>query len=118
MESIYIIKLLTNYGDMLVGIKNHIEKAVSIEIDEALLLAAKDRFKSDEHIEVILCDSSTELASIIKGINKPILFFWMPIILDLELERVKRRHLLYQNYSYYKKWISIIMSFNLMMEDI
>ena len=71
----YFIETGTCYGDMLVGIKNHVKKAISIEIDKKLFLSAVNRFENDEHIEIILGDSSTMLPSILKGIDKPTLFY-------------------------------------------
>ena len=71
----YFVETGTCYGDMLMGIKNHVKKAVSIEIDKELFLSAVNRFENDEHIEIILGDSSTMLPSIIKGIDKPTLFY-------------------------------------------
>ena len=67
----YFIETGTCYGDMLAGIKNHLIKAISIEIDETLFKSAEDRFKNDEHIEILLGDSSTKLPSIINVIDKP-----------------------------------------------
>ena len=71
----YFVETGTCYGDMLMGIKNHVKKAISIEIDKKLFLSAVKRFENDEHIEIILGDSSTMLPSIIKGIDKPTLFY-------------------------------------------
>jgi len=71
----YFVETGTCYGDMLMGIKNHVKKAISIEIDKKLFLSAVKRFENDEHIEIILGDSSTMLPSILKGIDKPTLFY-------------------------------------------
>ena len=65
----------TCYGDMLAGIKNHVEKAVSVEIDENLYQAAQNRFINDEHVKIILGDSADILPAIVKEIDKPTLFY-------------------------------------------
>ena len=43
----YFVETGTCYGDMLAGIKNHVKRAISIEVDEALFLTAQNRFKND-----------------------------------------------------------------------
>ena len=71
----YFIETGTCYGDMLAGIKNHVEKAVSVEIDENLHHAAQNRFINDEHVKIILGDSADILPAIVKEIDKPTLFY-------------------------------------------
>ena len=71
----YFVETGTCYGDMLAGIKNHVTKAISIEIDESLFTIVKDRFSNDSHIEIVLGDSSKKLPSIIEAIDKSTLFY-------------------------------------------
>ena len=71
----YFVETGTCYGDMLEGVKKHVQKAMSIEIDELLFYNAKKRFINDNHVKIILGDSSNMLPEILSQIDKPTLFY-------------------------------------------
>lgn len=75
----YNLKILvetgTYYGDMVWAMKNSFARIYSIELSQELFKKAKNRYKSDKHIELIHGDSSKELVNVIKRISQPALFW-------------------------------------------
>ena len=65
----------TYYGDMVEAMKENFDRIYSIELSNELYENAKNKFKGEEHIELIHGDSGIELNNIIDRINQPALFW-------------------------------------------
>lgn len=65
----------TWHGDMVQVMIDYFDKIISIELDDALYLAAADKFSSYSHIDIIYGDSSKELPKILDSITEPCLFW-------------------------------------------
>ena len=70
-----LVETGTYYGDMIDAIKKVFDQIYSIELNPELYKKAKERFKEEEHIELIRGDSGTELRNVINRINQPALFW-------------------------------------------
>jgi hypothetical protein len=62
-------------GDTVEAMKSHFERIYSIELCSQLFCNAKERFKKDDHVEIIQGDSGVEIENIMKKINQPALFW-------------------------------------------
>lgn len=75
----YGLKILvetgTYVGDMCEAMKNTFDKIYSIELDQKLFEAARKRFKTCEHVEIIHGDSGKEIGRLISKLDKATLFF-------------------------------------------
>ncbi|NQT02448.1 MAG: hypothetical protein HQ580_10515 [Planctomycetes bacterium] len=65
----------TYLGDMILSVKDHFEKIVSIELGDKLYKEAMHKFINYKHISVYHGDSSTVLPEILKKIYEPCLFW-------------------------------------------
>jgi hypothetical protein len=65
----------TYRGDMVEAMKPLFQKIYSIELSEKLFEEAKNRFKSDTHVELIHGDSGQELGRIVERLDQPALFW-------------------------------------------
>ncbi|MGV1098500.1 hypothetical protein ACUUL3_03710 [Thiovibrio sp. JS02] len=65
----------TFYGDMVEAMKGAFDRVYSIELSEPLFKKAKERFRSQKHVEIIHGDSGKELAKLLPLLNKPALFW-------------------------------------------
>ena len=65
----------TCYGDMLAGLKNYVEQAISIEIDETLYQNAQNRFHNCDNVKIIFGDSAKILPSLLDNLDAPTLFY-------------------------------------------
>lgn len=65
----------TYFGDMVEAVKRVFDKIFSIELSDEFHIKAKDRFKADNNIELILGDSGRELKWLMSKIDQPALFW-------------------------------------------
>ncbi|TQR39132.1 FkbM family methyltransferase [Brevibacillus brevis] len=70
-----LIETGTFKGDMLQAMKHHFDLLVSIELDEALFIAAKERFSGDSHIHILHGDSGEVLSNLMHSVTSPCLFW-------------------------------------------
>ena len=70
-----LVETGTYRGDMVDAMKYVFDYIYSIELSKKLYKKAKDRFKGEEHIELICGDSGIELLNVINRINQPTLFW-------------------------------------------
>ena len=70
-----LVETGTLYGDMVEAMKNNFDFIYSIELSTELYEEAKERFREEDHIEMIHGDSGIELKNVIKRINQPTLFW-------------------------------------------
>ncbi len=62
-------------GDMVEAQKQLFKRLISIELDTNLYLAAKERFKLDNKIEIVQGDSGKELSTIVSKLQEKALFW-------------------------------------------
>jgi hypothetical protein len=62
-------------GDMVEAQKRSFEKIYSVELGPELHKNAKNRFRNDKHVEIVLGDSSKMLPIILKKVNEPAIFW-------------------------------------------
>ncbi|MBU1349518.1 hypothetical protein KJ978_03525 [Patescibacteria group bacterium] len=65
----------TYLGEMIDAVKEKFEKVISIELDKKLFYKAKNKFSTNNHIEIINGDSAKVLFEILTKIEKPTLFW-------------------------------------------
>lgn len=65
----------TYLGEMIDAVKEKFEKVISIELDKKLFYKAKNKFSTNNHIEIINGDSAKVLFKILTKIEKPTLFW-------------------------------------------
>ncbi|MBI3442657.1 MAG: hypothetical protein HY007_02735 [Candidatus Sungbacteria bacterium] len=65
----------THKGDMVDAVKRHFRKAYSIELGDELWRKARERFKDENHIEIVHGDSSEMLSRILAHIREPVIFW-------------------------------------------
>jgi len=65
----------TCFGGMVEAMKEVFERIYSIELGQDLFEKAKERFKSEKHIEIIQGDSGKQLRNVMTKIDKPALFW-------------------------------------------
>lgn len=70
-----LVETGTYEGDMIEATKNVFEHIYSIELSKELFEGAKQRFKTDEHIELIHGDSGLELKKLVRRLDEPALFW-------------------------------------------
>jgi hypothetical protein len=70
-----LVETGTFYGDMVEAMKSHFDQIYSIELSQNLCEKAQNRFKGQQHIEVIQGDSGIELKNLMARINRPTLFW-------------------------------------------
>ena len=70
-----LVETGTYHGDMVEAMKPHFERIYSIELSREFFEGAKERFKSDKHVELLCGDSGHELASLVKRLSGPALFW-------------------------------------------
>ena len=70
-----LVETGTLYGDMVEAMKNDFDRIYSIELSTELYEEARERFREEDHIEMIHGDSGIELKNVIKRINQPTLFW-------------------------------------------
>ena len=70
-----LIETGTYYGEMVGGLKNDFSRIVSIEFDPALAAAAKRRFKSCSHIELLQGSSEVMVQQTLATLNEPAVFW-------------------------------------------
>ena len=70
-----LVETGTYEGDMIEATKNVFEHIYSIELSKELFERAKQRFKTDEHIELIHGDSGIELKKLVGKFDEPALFW-------------------------------------------
>lgn len=70
-----LVETGTFYGDMVQAMKRVFAYIYSIELNHELYEMAKERFKSDSHVELIYGDSGKELGPLMDKVDKPALFW-------------------------------------------
>lgn len=65
----------TYLGQMIEAVKTEFDSVISIELDEQLWLAAKQRFENDPHVQILLGDSTYVLPEVLEELNQPALFW-------------------------------------------
>jgi hypothetical protein len=70
-----LVETGTYKGKMVEAMKNDFEQIYSIELGKELYLKAKERFKTDRHVELIHGDSGKELGKLVPRIDRPALFW-------------------------------------------
>lgn len=70
-----LIETGTYLGDMVQGAKKKFDKIYSIEISEYFYKNAKERFKNDRNVELILGDSTHKLKETLKKVKQPALLW-------------------------------------------
>jgi hypothetical protein len=93
-----LVETGTYTGDMVDALVGHAQRIISIELDEQLYLAARQRFAGESRVELLLGDSAALLPRVLKNINGRALF-WLdghytagvsgppadsPIVLEIE----------------------------------
>lgn len=70
-----LIETGTYMGDMVEAQKRRFKKVFSVELGIDLFETAKEKFKNDKNVTILQGDSGVILPEIIKGINKPAIFW-------------------------------------------
>jgi hypothetical protein len=70
-----LIETGTYYGEMVSGLKNDFGRIISIEFDPALAAAAKRRFKSVAHIQILQGSSELMVQQVLQTLAEPALFW-------------------------------------------
>ncbi len=70
-----LVETGTLYGDMVEAMKQNFVRIYSIELSNELYEEVKERFKGEDHIELIHGDSGIELENVMNNINQPALFW-------------------------------------------
>ncbi|MFP3389260.1 FkbM family methyltransferase [Brevibacillus sp. SIMBA_040] len=84
-----LIETGTFHGYMVAAQKQHFNQIYSIELDDALFLAAKNNFAGEAHISILHGDSSKVLPSLLASINEPCLFWLDGHYIPLSIESAK-----------------------------
>lgn len=84
-----LIETGTFHGYMVAAQKPYFEQIYSIELDDALFLAAKNNFAPDPHITIVQGDSSKVLPEIMASIDEPCLFWLDGHYIPLSMESAK-----------------------------
>lgn len=78
-KKLYNYKILvetgTYLGNMIEAQKNNFKTIYSIEISETFFQQARERFKEDQHIHLILGDSGEKLKEVVYLLNDPAIFW-------------------------------------------
>ena len=72
-----LVETGTYYGDMIEAMKGAFDRIYSIELGAKFYEKAKQRFKSDPHVELILGDSGRELGGVMREIGVEPALFWL-----------------------------------------
>lgn len=72
-----LVETGTYYGDMIDAMKGVFDRIYSIELGVKFYEKAKQRFKADPHIELILGDSGQELGNVMGKIGAEPVLFWL-----------------------------------------
>ena len=70
-----LVETGTFQGDMIAAMRDKFDRIYSIELSNELYEKAKERFKSDQHIQLIQGDSGKALEDLMGKINEPALFW-------------------------------------------
>ena len=70
-----LVETGTYMGEMIAAMKGSFRQIYTIELDHKLARDAQTAFQSDKHIEVIQGDSGVEIATVLKRLNQPALFW-------------------------------------------
>lgn len=71
----WFVETGTYMGDTLWFMRNAVAKLLSIEVQPELAAIARRRFRSTPQVEIVIGDSATELATVVKRIDGPCLFW-------------------------------------------
>jgi len=70
-----LVETGTYMGDMVAAMKPFFEKVYSIELSKELYEKAKIRFRADGNVVLINGDSGSQIAKVVKELDKPALFW-------------------------------------------
>jgi hypothetical protein len=70
-----LIETGTYYGDTIWRVRRDFDRIVSIEIDPRLSAKARDRFRSQPHLEFVVGDSGVKLREVLTTVTQPSLFW-------------------------------------------
>ncbi len=70
-----LIETGTYKGDMIEALKKKFKKLISIELSKFYFQNATQRFKEDNHVEIINGDSGKEVRKLLKKLSSPALFW-------------------------------------------
>lgn len=70
-----LVETGTFMGDMVDAQRYNFNKIYSIELSEELYNRAVDRFKNDNHIELLQGDSGERLEEVVRGLTEPAIFW-------------------------------------------
>ena len=65
----------TYYGDMIAAMMPQFDAIYSIELSDELYDRARRRFRGSDKVTLIHGDSAVELAAIVRGLDRPALFW-------------------------------------------
>ena len=72
-----LVETGTYHGDMVEAMRYVFDKIYSIELSQKFFERAQEKFKSDEHIELIHGDSGKELGKVMKRLGSEPALFWL-----------------------------------------
>lgn len=70
-----LVETGTYKGDMIEALKKRFKKLISIELSEFYFQNATQRFREDNHVEIINGDSGKEVRKLLKKLSSPALFW-------------------------------------------
>ncbi|GED71101.1 hypothetical protein BRE01_48030 [Brevibacillus reuszeri] len=84
-----LIETGTFHGYMVAAQKQEFSQIYSVELDDALFLAAKNNFAAEPHISILHGDSGKVLPRVLETINEPCLFWLDGHYIPLSIESAK-----------------------------
>lgn len=70
-----LVETGTYHGDMVAAMKRDFEKVISIELSPVLYAKARERFKGDRNVALLMGDSSREIGKVVTQLRQPALFW-------------------------------------------
>lgn len=70
-----LVETGTYYGEMVAGVARHFKRIVSIEFDARLAAAARTRFRSRQHVEILEGSSDDLVKQVLLSLQDPALFW-------------------------------------------
>ena len=70
-----LIETGTFFGDMLAALRENFDSLMSIELDDALVKKAKQRFSDEPKIAILHGDSAHVISEVLASLHEPALFW-------------------------------------------